>query len=184
MNMNQRILPGAMKALGIIFVIAISFCACSSSRSVRSTDYGMVNEKLKGQRVELDVTGRHIPAMDVTLSQDSVSWRDARTGEKSQASTLELRKMVTKNHPLGCLEGLGLGVAIGGGVGALVGGALNIRSTAESGSQSSGFGAVVGLVLGGGAGVIVGSITGFAAGHSAIYEFPPAQPADSVHIGR
>jgi hypothetical protein len=173
-----------MKALGILFVIAISFCACSSTNSVRSTDYGMVNEKLKGQRVELDVAGRHIPAVDVTLSQDSVSWRDARTGEKSRAGIRELNRVVNKNHPLGCLEGLGIGVAIGGGAGALVGGALNIRSTAESGSQSSGFGVVVGLVLGGGAGVIVGSITGFAAGHSSIYEFPPAEPTDSVRIGR
>jgi hypothetical protein len=173
-----------MKLFGIFFVLAISFCACSSTESVRSTEYGDINEKLKGQQLEIEVRGGYRTAKDVTISHDSVSWRDARSENKSQASMRQLNKIVNKNHALGGLEGLGFGLAIGGGLGAILGSALHIQSTAESGSQTSGFGALVGLVLGGGVGAIVGSITGLSAGHSTIYEFPMPEQSDSLRHGK
>jgi hypothetical protein len=169
-----------MKQFILFFSIAMFVCGCSSSRAVRPTEYGILNEDLSGQLVELEIQGARIPAKNVTLSRDSISWVDPRTDRATRASIHGLNKIVKKNHPLGALEGLGLGVAIGGGVGALVGSALNIRSTAESGSQTAGFGALVGLVLGGGAGAIIGSVSGFAGGHSTNYEFPVDQVSDST----
>jgi|ERR1041384_894552 hypothetical protein len=182
--MIQGILRSETMLFGILFVIVISLCACSSTNSVLSTDYGRINEGLKGREVEIEVDGRSAPARDVTISRDSVSWIDPRSEKRFRAGTRQLNKIVDKNHALGALEGLGFGVAIGGGVGTIVGASLNIQGTAESGSQTSGFGALVGLVLGGGAGAIAGSVTGLYAGHSFIYAFPMDERSDSVRNGK
>src|SRR5690242_16430670 len=103
--MIQRIWRNEMMLFGTLSVFAISLCACSSTESVRSTEYGKINQELHGREVEIEVEGRSSPARDVTISRDSVSWIDPRSEKTFRAGTRQLNKIVDKNHALGALEG-------------------------------------------------------------------------------
>ncbi len=185
--MKHHLCPPELKLATILFGLAICLCSCSSSYTVRSTSergaytYGEINEELKGRHAKIELRdGKEIFAKEVRISDDSVSWLDARTDKQSGANIGQLNKIVIKNYLLGGLEGLGFGVVGGGGVGALVGQV----TVGNDGDWGTGAGAVVGLILGGGTGTIVGLITGLIIGHSYNYEFPSTEQSDSLQNGK
>ena len=174
---KQLRLPGT-KLFTMLFLLTISLYGCSSSYSVRSTDYGEVNKELKERNATIElVGGQEIPAKDVNISHDSVSWIDPRTNDESRASTDRISKITIKNHLIGAFEGLGIGLVGGGGLGALVG---QIFATPGGTSTfGSGYGAAFGFIIGGGAGVIFGTMAGAGIGHSYNYEFQESGRDDS-----
>jgi hypothetical protein len=135
-----------------------------------------MNEELTGRDVIIELKdGRETSSQVVTVSDDSVSWLDARTKGKSKASIQQINKIVMKSSSIGALEGIGFGLVVGGGLGFLIG------STEHSREIPMEF---VGLILGGGTGTIVGLITGLIAGHSYDYEFPTTVQSDSLQNGK
>ena len=174
--MNRHILFSEVKLFTVPFVLAVSSYACSSSDSVRSTDYGKMNEALKGQNVEIVLKdGRVLSAKEVKISDDSASWVSQRTGEESRASIREINKIVNKKHLLRDLEGLGFGLVGGGGIGALLIGAADTHQ-----GELGGHGGEIGLVLGGGLGTLIGVTTGLIVGHRYNYEFTTTGGSDSL----
>ena len=183
--MKHHMCPSKFKLTTILFSLAIFSCGCSSTYSVRSTDvegsytYGKMNEELKGQEVKIELKdGRDITARDVTISDDSATWVDARAKEKSKASLRQINKIVNKKTFVGGLEWMGIGLAVGGALGATA--LSGFPGTAESGSQTNSAGIVVGM----GAGTVLGFFTGMNVGHSYNYVFPTIEQRDSVQNGK
>lgn len=121
--MKQYLFSPELILTTILFGLTIILCGCSSSHSVRSTTlrgsytYAEMNGELKGQHVKIELKdGGNIFAKEVKLSNDSLSWVDQWTEEKSRTSIRQVNKIVNKNHILGFLEGLGFGLIGGGGV--------------------------------------------------------------------
>jgi hypothetical protein len=169
----------------ILFGLAILFPSCSSSYTVNSAgkpnaeySYREINEELKGRDVKIRLKDGGVKSgKDVQVSEDSVSWVDELTEQESKTSIRQLDNIVTKNHLLGSLEGVGFGLVGGGGLGALVGQV----AVGNNGKWGTGAGAFMGFILGGGAGIILGFPTGLIIGHSYTYEFPRTEQSDSLH---
>ena len=176
--MKHHLCPPEWKPTTILFGLAIFLCGCSSSYLVSSTgmpdaqySYREMNEELKGRDVKIEIKNlRYISAKEVKISDDSVSWVDQRTNQKFKASIRQLDKIVVKNHFLGALEGLGLGLVGGAGAGAAA-----LSSTNFSGPPGWYVGLILGGPVGGGTGLIIGAIKG----HSYNYEFPTTEQSDS-----
>ena len=182
--MTHHLCPPELTLTTILIGFAICLTGCSSSYTISSagrphSEYGFqeMNEELHGRHVTIDLKDRmDISAKEVNISDDSVSWVDASTADKTKIATWQLRRISFKNHFVGGMEGLGFGLVGVGGVGALVG----QMAVGNDGEWGSGAGAAVGLVLGGGAGSIGGLITGLIVGHSYNYEFPTTAQSDSL----
>lgn len=180
--MKRHLCPLELKLALQLFGLVIFFWGCSSSSSVRSTSvegalsYGEMNNQLRERSANIEmIDGRDIFADNVTLSGDSVSWLDASTSETSKVSTRQIRRIVIKNHFIGALEGMGIGLLVGGSVGFILG-----SSGPEGGAWGRSGQIAMGLIVVGGTGVIVGLIPGLIIGHSYEYEFPRAEQSDST----
>lgn len=170
--MKERLYLAEMKMTAIFFLLAIFLCGCSSSYSVRSTaargaySFNEMNQELKGEDATIELNDRNkMRARKIKISDDSLSWVDASTGQETRASLGHLNRIVIKNHLLGGLEGLGIGLVCGTGGGAAVGGLFpNPRAEFIPTWLVTG-------VIGGLAGIIIGPTTGIIVGHSYIYQF-------------
>jgi hypothetical protein len=183
-DMKHRRCSAELKLTAIFFVLAIFLSGCSSSYSVRSTavqgayTYGEMNEELEGRDVKIELKdGRDISAKEVKISDDSASWVDQRTDEKSKASIREINKIAMKSSLIGALEGLGFGLFGGGGVGALL---RAPRELGVAGIPEWVVGMGYGMTADGG----IGLITGLIIGHSYNYEFPTTEQSDSLRNGK
>jgi hypothetical protein len=171
-----------MKVVASLFVFAGALCGCSTTYPVRSRACEEMNEEFKEEQATIELAdGREIPAKYVRVFDDSVSWIEPETNYKSRAAHDQINRIVVKNHSLGTLEGLGIGLAGGIGLGALLGSVFT--SSATSSSLGSGFGPAVGGLLGGGAGIFVGLLAGGIIGHSYNYEFRESVRIDSDEKG-
>lgn len=167
-----------MNAAASLFVFASVLCGCSNSYPVRSTDFKKMNEDFKERNATIELTGgQEVPAKNVKISHDSVSWSDPQTNDVSRAGTERISKITIKNHLLGSLDGLGIGLLGGGGLGALLGQIFNTPAITDT--YGKGYGAGIGLVLGAGAGGFIGLMVGAGIGHSHNYEFQEGDRADS-----
>jgi hypothetical protein len=156
------------KSLLPTFLLFISLLSgCSSSSSVRQSTYGEINERLREHEVRIELKdGTALFAKDVTIADDSVSWLNVETNERSTAGIQRLNRVVIKSYWLGGLEGFGFGALVGAAVGAL----------STSSSSYGFFGHEAGLLFalaGGIAGGIIGFIPGILIGHSFNFTFPP-----------
>ncbi|MBM2846538.1 MAG: hypothetical protein HW407_1850 [Bacteroidetes bacterium] len=169
---QHRILQMTLAAS--LFIVASVLCGCSNSYSVRSTDYKKMNEDFKERNATIELTGgQEVPAKNVKVSDDSVSWIDPRTNEESRASSGRINKIVIKDHLLGAFEGLGIGLVGAGGLGALLGNVL-VKT-----SEDKSLGTAIGLLLGAGTGGFIGLMVGAGTGHSYNYEFQESGRDDS-----
>ena len=186
--MERHLCQPGLKLAEMLFGLAFFLIGCSSSYTVSSTgkpnaEYGYqeMNEELNGRQVKIDLKDRmDISAREVNISDDSVSWVDVSTADKTKVAMGQLRRISFKNHFVGGMEGLGFGLVGAGGLGALVG----QIAVGNDGEWGSGAGAFFGLILGGGAGTIVGLTSGLIVGHSYKYEFPKTEQSDSSQNGK
>jgi len=183
---SYRSCPHELILFAMFLCLATYMCGCSSSYPVRSTavqgayTYGMVNDAIKGERVTIKLRdGSDILANDVTVAGDSVSWFDARTEHRSAASVRKVEKIVNKNHFLGAMEWLGMGIVGGAGIALLV-----IGTTGSHTGEIGEHWVEISLIVGGGLGTIVGTVTGLAVGHSYNYELESNEQADSLGHGK
>lgn len=187
-NVTHHLCPPELTLTTILIGFAICLTGCSSSYTISSagrphSEYGFqeMNEELHGRHVTIDLKDRmDISAKEVNISDDSVSWVDASTADKTKVAMGQLRRISFKNHFVGGMEGLGFGLVGAGGLGALVG----QIAVGNDGEWGSGAGAFFGLILGGGAGTIVGLTSGLIVGHSYKYEFPKTEQSDSSQNGK
>ena len=185
--MRHHFRPPELKLTAILVGLAICLYGCSSSYTVSSIgkpnaqySYQEVNEELRGRDVKIELKdGGEIYAKEVIVSNDSVTWLDASTTEKTRVATQRIKRVVFKNHLVGGLEGLGIGLGGGSGLGVIVIGATSTHQ-GEIGEHW----VEIGLVLGGGTGTVVGLITGSIIGHSYNYDFPPIDLSDSLQHGK
>jgi len=181
--MKRHLCSHKSKLAGIFLTLSIFLSGCSSSYSVSSTgkpgaeySHQEMNEELRGRHVTIELNNRkEVAAEDVMISNDTISWVDVRMAERSLSATRYVKRVVFKNHWIGLLEGLGIGLVGGGGLGALVGRDL---STPEGNFKT--YGAVIGFIVGGGAGLLGGAIAGAAIGHSRSFEFSSPEQSDSL----
>jgi len=185
--MKQYFYIPKMKLFTILIFLAIFFCGCSSTYTVRSTEaedafsYEQMNEELKERNVTIQLRDwTDIYAKKVLIANDSISWLNRSTDEKYKVRIGRLDKIVIKNHGLGILEGLGLGLLGGGGLGLLLAG---ITSSDSKNSEAKAWGFLIFSVLGASLGTVVGLLSGAISGHSYIYEFPIEQPSDTLRNG-
>ena len=186
--MKHHYRPPELKLTAILVGLAICLYGCSTSYTVSSagkpdTEYAYqeMNQELNGRHVTIEMkNGSELSAAEVTISNDSVSWINAGTADRSTSVARSVKRIAFKNHLIGALEGLGFGLIGGGGLGALVGNALD----RGGGDFGSGFGAAVGFIIGGGAGVFLGTLTGAGIGHSYNYEFTMTEQSDSLQNGK
>ncbi len=171
-----------MRTLSISFFCMMLMAGCATTYTVGSKESGAnYDSDESNRRIErregtvVFNSGKVETAKQIIASKDSVSWLEVRTDKKSGASMGQLSRIVVKDHLLGGLEGLGLGLAGGGGLGMIVGSVL-----IKEGNTGSGSGAAIGLILGGIAGLVVGFPTGLIIGHSDVYEYPPPEQSDSL----
>ncbi|MFN0158917.1 MAG: hypothetical protein ACKVRP_12705 [Bacteroidota bacterium] len=185
--MKYHSCPTELKLTTLFFGLAIVLTGCSSSYTVSSGgkpnseySYGEMIEELRGQQVNIELKDeRHILAKELKISNDSASWLDASTSERSKVATPQIKRIVIKNHLVGALEGMGFGFLVGGTAGVILG---------SSGPESNALGRegmiAIGLVFVGGAGVVVGLIPGVIIGHSYEYEYLTTEQSDSLHNGK
>ena len=182
--MKQHLNAIKLNPLIILFVLALFFCGCSSTYTVRSTEaedafsYEQMNEKLTGQNATIELRdGREMYAKEIQIANDSVSGVDVRTDVKAKASIVQLDKIIIKDRARGVLEGLLLG--------GMPGLFLIVSGIDVSGSGVFFISGIFGgfLILGGIYLITIGLISGVLAGHSDIYEFPIEQPSDPLLKG-
>lgn len=186
--MKHHLCRPGLEPTAILLGLAIFFSSCSSSYTVSSAgkpnaeySYREINEELKGRDAKIKLKdGGVISGRDVRVSEDSLSWVDKLTGRESKTNIRQLNNIVTKNHLLGFLEGVGFGLVGAGGLGALVGQVV----VGNNGEWGTGAGAAMGFILGGGAGIILGFPTGLITGHSYNYKFLSTTQSDSLQNGR
>jgi hypothetical protein len=102
----------------------------------------------------------------VIVTNDSISWMGSTRLTKANR---DISAIVSRNHPLGLLEGVGLGVLAGVGGGLMVG---EISAASTHDNLAEGFAIVGSTVIGGGVGLVAGIIVGGAHGHRYEYRFP------------
>ena len=172
-----------LKLTAIFVGLAICLYGCSSSYKVSSAgkpnseySYKEMNEELKGRYVSIEMkNGGEFSAAMVTISNDSVSWVNASTQERSKVATNQLKRIFFKNHIVGGLEGLVAAPLVFVGIWAPSG----FSSKGIAGSAGWELPAALGGI-GGGAGMIIGAIIG----HSYNYEFPLIEQSDSLQNGK
>ncbi len=182
--MQHHCRPIELKFPALLFWLALFLTGCSSSYTVSSIgkpnseySYQEMNEELRGRNVTIELNdGREISGEDVTISHDSVSWLDANTTEQSRVSTRQIRRIVSNNHIVGGLEGLGIVTPLVFVTSWSLGG---FSREGIGGSDGWAFPAALGLIGGG-----IAAITGGIIGHSYNYEFPVTEHSDSLQNGK
>jgi hypothetical protein len=110
--------------------------------------------------------GQVTVAEGVIVTNDSVSWMGL---ARLMVPIRDISAILSRNHPLGLLEGGGLGVLAGVGGGLMVVGVLGASS---HDNLAQGWAILAFTVIGGGVGLVTGIIVGGVHGHTYEYKFP------------
>ena len=168
-------------------VLACLLCGCSTTYTIvepsDSNPYAkpLFAKHIRDGKVQVCfLDDREADATMFQVGDDSCRWIDPNTGFPEAARTKDIRKVVTKNHFLGALEGLGIGLCGGISAGALLGRAIEGPPRGDL----SGLGTVVAAVVGGVIGTVAGTVHGAASGHKYEYEFVWFSRKDSSGTGR
>jgi hypothetical protein len=114
----------------------------------------------------LEIKGR-----DIHVGNDSTSFVNEDNNELDRLANTSIRSIETKDHAVGAMEGLGIGVLGGGGLG--FGLVWMIHQQDDYGRTFYG-------LLGGMAGGTIGLVVGLAKGHTDRYEFSQGALPDSA----
>ena len=189
---ESRDLP--VRVVCILILLSTAFYGCSTSYVVTPTkeggDYSYDDFSAEAKDREAAIVLKDKREMDgsqIEIRGDSISWiesvyqtnpktlgRIRLDGIRHSVSVREVGRISRKNHLLGALEWLGLGVIGGAGAGAVLGG---LGGTTRGDDIPGWF---IGLVYGGMAGGGLGCIVGGIIGHTYNYEFPTTAQSDSL----
>jgi hypothetical protein len=162
-----------MRYMYLLVVITAS-AGCTSTRVVDTqapSPYVEVNEAVQGRVVQVQLAdGRTLRATDVDLAPDVASYVDA-DGQMHTVATDKIEQIRLTQHGRGALEGIGIGLLIGGAGGAMVG--LASVSACNEGDLfcDPGFYAIAFGALFGAIGGAIGLISGTVRGHRTVYRF-------------
>lgn len=185
--MKHYRIPRWLKPIALLSGLAAFSTGCSSTYTVSSTgkpdaefSHQEMIEELAGRDVTIELKdGISILAKEVKISNDSASWVDVSTTERTNVATSVIKKIVIKSHGIGALEGMGIGILIGGTGGIILG------SSGSGGGTFGREGAIaMGVIVVGGAGLVVGLISGATIGHSYEYEYQTTEQNDSLQNGK
>jgi hypothetical protein len=148
------------KAISIVMVVCLTYISCS--QSYKKSDYSdnhkyysFINTTSKrySSTVFL-INGDSYDVWSINVSADSTTWIDSNTGIKSTIKTQDINKIYFKNHLIGGIGGIGIGILSGLAIGAVYGGIVG------SSGESAVYGAIGGVVLGAAVGLLVGLVVG------------------------
>jgi hypothetical protein len=169
-----------LELTAILVGFAICLSGCSSSYTVSAAgkpnseySYQEVNEMFHGRHATVEMkNGEELSAEAVIVSNDTVSWLNGDTSEKSQSAIQLVKRISYNDHVVGGLEGLGITFPV-----VFVGswGLGGFSSKGIGGSDGAALPMALGLIGGG-----VGMITGAIIGHSYTYELHAAEQSDSL----
>jgi hypothetical protein len=158
-----------MKIISFFMITFIFiFTCCTSTQPLIKLDIEpspVINEKLEGRKVSITLlNGEELVGKDIKLERDSLSYKDLQSQWTKVIATQEIKKIYYKNHSIGALEGLGLGILaipVGMFLGAII---------VYSGSGGKDFSGYAGALIGGGITPLLGFTLGAAIGHTYKYE--------------
>lgn len=166
-----------------LLVVITALAGCTSARVVDTqapSPYAEVNEAAQDRVVQVHLAdGRTLHATDLDLTPDVASYVDA-DGQMHTVATDAIEQVAFVQGGRGALDGLGIGLLMGGAGGAMVG--LASGSTCneddlfcDPGFYAAAFGALFGAIGG-----LVGGAIGSVRGHRTVYRLradghPPAE---------
>jgi hypothetical protein len=144
----------------IVLVICLTHVSCSHSykRSDYSDNhkyYSFINSTSKRYSGTVFlINGESYDVWSINVSADSTTWIDSNTWTKNTVKTSNINKIRFKNHLVGGVGGLGVGILSGLAIGAVYGGIMG------SSGESAVYGAIGGVFLGAAIGLLVGVVIG------------------------
>jgi len=160
------------KFIALYLSYAILFCGCSSTHYFATCS--QMKDEVEGKKVWIKLSnGEEVKGKVIKIGVDS-TWKSIPISQDIvNIPASEVYEMRTKNHFLGCLEGVGFGSLIGGliGFGAFA-------AVATSGDRLAGMWIPVGVVAGG----LAGMPAGFIVGHKNEFLLSSSLPNEYVKI--
>lgn len=156
-----------------LFVLtALVLTGCTSTRVAdpqAPRPYTEVNEAVQGRVVQLHLAdGRTLRATDLDVAPDVASYMDA-DGQMHTVATDRIEQIRLTQHGRGALDGLGVGLLMGGAGGAMIGFGLGSACSEDDLLCDPGFYAAISGALFGALGGLVGGAIGSARGHRTVY---------------
>lgn len=158
-----------MKTVYAFMFLSIIVSGCFSSTLVTPSgdkgdlSYFRFNEKFGNVEAHINFRdGQNVSGEGVYVSPDTISWIDPNNHSHIRASLESVRNVVTVNHTVSTLVGLGVGAAVG----------VVVAISGTSGPQHDGSGAGFFWVIAPPSGAVIGAGIGALIGSPSRYEFP------------
>jgi len=155
-----------------LLVVTTVLIGCTSTRVVDTqmpSPYAEVNAATQSRTVQLRLAdGRTLQATDLDIAPDVASYVDA-DGQMHTVATDAIEQVAFVQGGRGALDGLGIGLLMGGAGGAMIGLASGSTCNEDDLFCDPGFYAAVSGALFGTIGGLVGGAIGSARGHRTVY---------------
>ncbi|MGB2868276.1 MAG: hypothetical protein WBD36_07485 [Bacteroidota bacterium] len=162
----------------LISILASLLYGCSTTHTVVAPSTrnpfteAQFTDHILGRNVTVEFNdGREVDAIQFEVRGDSCVWRDPRTDLPSVVRTKDINTVVSRDHLVGGLEGLGIGFGVGEIAGALVGSAVLGKGSTGPESNKDAFVVIFYGLYGGICGALAGTVYGALSGHKHEYEF-------------